>query len=91
MSALRHQRAARLKGVCPDADDWSDVTFLLSGVTNPPPPSFFFLQGKVSSHHRTGEVVALFHVCRIARVCESRKPKIFNVDGYDRRELPNII
>lgn len=42
MSALHHQRAARLKGVRPGADDWSDATFLLSGVTNPPPHPFFF-------------------------------------------------
>lgn len=45
----------------------------------------------MSSHHRTAEVAALFHICRIAGVCESRKPKIFNVDGYKKRELSNII
>jgi len=50
-----------------------------------------FLQGKVSSCHRPAEVAALFHICRTAGVCESRKPKIFNVDGYERIELPNII
>ena len=49
------------------------------------------LWGTVSSRHRTAEVAALFHICTIAGVCESGKPKIFNVDGYERRELPNII
>lgn len=50
-----------------------------------------FVRGKVSSYHRTAEVAALFRICRLAGACKSRKPNVFNVGGYERRELPNIL
>lgn len=46
-------------------------------------------KNEFTSQHCKG--ASLFHICRVVGVCESKKVKIFHVDGYDRRELPNLI